>query len=193
MTNRCKDFDAALVPCLPVLRRRAQKLTKSPADAADLFQDTVERALRGSATFRPDTNLLAWLLTIMQRRAIDVSRQSQLWRRSGPAEVYDLPTPPAYCPVPCENVTSGQLRRAISRLPDRLRVALTLRVVNRLSCREIAQRLAIPICTVCTRLLRARLKLRKLLEQPQLLREWPKASSEAQMRPEPVTKTAARG
>jgi RNA polymerase sigma factor (sigma-70 family) len=175
MTKRCKDFDAALVPYLSALRRRAKGLTRSAADAADLFQDTLERALRASPTFRRESNLLAWLMTIMQRRAIDLTRMGRPWRRAVSTDLYEIPTPAVYSPVPWENIGERQLRRAMSCLPERLRVTLALRVIDRLPCRNIAQHLGIPVCTVHTRLLRARLKLRTLLLQPQRLREWSRA------------------
>jgi RNA polymerase sigma-70 factor (ECF subfamily) len=169
-TNRCKDFDAALVPHLAALRRRSRALTGNAVDAADLFQDTLERALRGAGRFRSETNLFAWLLTIMQRRAIDLSRQGRWRLRSVSTDVYDVPNPPPYAPVPWENIGTGQLRRAMTRLPDHMRSTLAMRVIDRLPCRDIAQRLAISVFTVHTRLLRARRKLRDLLQEPESLR-----------------------
>jgi RNA polymerase sigma-70 factor (ECF subfamily) len=166
MTNQCSEFDVVLASHLPTLRRRARASTRNDADAADLVQDTIERALRALPTLRRDSNIVAWLMTIMRRRAIDLSRQGQLRRRSLPDDLVAVPSPPAYSPVPWENIGATELRQAISRLPALLRTTLELRLLERLPCRDIAQRLSIPLCTVHTRLLRARLRLRPLL-QPQ--------------------------
>lgn len=165
MTTDCNQLTSDLLPCLTSLKHRARALTHNDTDAADLFQDTIERALRAAHSFRRGSNLQAWLRTIMKRRAIDLSRTRFAGRCAPAVDVTGIEAPAPYAPVPWEHVGPAQLRRAIACLPDRLRVALVMRLVEHVSCRVIAERLAIPIGTVHSRLLRARHRVRQILQE----------------------------
>ena len=67
-------FEAEVIACLPQLRQYARALTGDRVWAEDLVQDTAERALSRWAAFRPNSNLRAWLLTILRHLYIDPLR-----------------------------------------------------------------------------------------------------------------------
>ncbi len=67
-------FQTELVALLPRLRRFARAVCRSDADAQDLVQATVERALAKRGGFRPGTRLDSWAFTIMRRIHIDQGR-----------------------------------------------------------------------------------------------------------------------
>src|SRR5258706_15983467 len=74
-----------IVDHVPALRRYARVLVRTTDQADDLVQDCVERALSRSALYQPDTNLRAWLFTIMRNIAITQTRKEKL-RRSYASE-----------------------------------------------------------------------------------------------------------
>src|SRR5690349_1241303 len=67
-------FEADVAPLQPVLYRYALRLTRNPADAEDLVQDTMVNAFRGYGKLRPDSYLRAWLTTIMRHTWINTYR-----------------------------------------------------------------------------------------------------------------------
>lgn len=148
---------------LPILKVRALSLTRNPADAADLVQDTLERALRAAPRLRPESNVPGWLMTIMQRRFIDLARRERLWDHMVRVEACQVQSPPARQLVPWEHLETNHVRRAVERLPPAFATVFRMRVFDRSPCGEIARRLAIPVGTVHTRLMRAREKVRNLL------------------------------
>src|ERR1700755_2476771 len=72
-------FEAEALACVDSLYRTALRLTRVPADAEDLVQDTYLKAFRAADSFEPGTNLRAWLFTILhntaRNRARDRSRE----------------------------------------------------------------------------------------------------------------------
>src|SRR5689334_25110785 len=85
--DRHLPFEDELTALLPRLRRFAHALTRSPADADDLTQMTVERALRSKDQWQPGTRLDSWLYRIMRNLWIDTVRsRSRKERLEAPAE-----------------------------------------------------------------------------------------------------------
>ena len=116
-------FEAEVISWLPQLRRYARALTGDTAWADDLVQDTAERALARWAAFRPNSNLRAWLLTILRhlyidqlrvRREVTVDEESAPWR--------DLVAPPGEV----DGLVLRDLQRALYRLPIEQREVLLL-------------------------------------------------------------------
>jgi RNA polymerase sigma-70 factor (ECF subfamily) len=143
------------------LRLEAGRLTRNAADAEDLVQDTLERGLR---KYERHTygSLRAWLLHIMRNLFIDRYRSRRAMERR--MELLSLPSEPA--PLPrWAQVSDAALEAAIVSLDPGTRSLILLREREGLSYAQISARLAIPVATVGTRLLRARRKLRALLEQ----------------------------
>src|SRR3989475_7990724 len=99
-------FEAEALASLDSLYRAALRLTRDPADAEDLVQDTYLKAFRAADSFQPGTNLRAWLFTILhntaRNRARDRAREtvtadSETVERAaetpsgGPGQVGDTP------------------------------------------------------------------------------------------------------
>ena len=71
------EFVDAIEQLIPTLQRFAHSLTRNSADADDLLQDTMERALARSHQFEAGTNLKAWMFTIMRNRFFTECRRRQ--------------------------------------------------------------------------------------------------------------------
>lgn len=157
-----------LVRLHPDLRARARFLTRGSAAAEDLVQDVLERALMVRDRLRPHTNVKAWLTAIMRNLFIDERRR----RRSLPdrplaADLWTRGEPPG----PLDLITMDDVLDALALLQPIEREVFTLAYLERLSYREIAARLQVPVNTAATRLFRARKKLRRLLTQVYLARD----------------------
>ena len=156
------NFEAEVISWLPQLRRYARALTGDSAWADDLVQDTAERALARWAAFRPNSNLRAWLLTILRhlyidqlraRREITVDEESAPWRNlEAPAGVVD-------------GLVLRDLQRALYCLPLEQREVLLLVCVEELTYQEASVALSVPVGTVMSRLSRAREHMRVLLTE----------------------------
>src|SRR5918911_1069698 len=68
------SFEAEALACLDALYRTALRLTRVPADAEDLVQETYLKAFRAADRFEPGTNLRAWLFTILHNTARNRAR-----------------------------------------------------------------------------------------------------------------------
>jgi len=166
-------FALTVLPHQVAMLGRARQLAGNEADAQDLVQETLERALRTFQRFRPGTAVAAWLMTIMRSVWIDAWRRRQ---RSLPVAVgwqIDPAAPPEEAPHALYEMADTILERlpdALARLPPKLRAVLELRLRARWSYAAIAKHLGIPSRTVGTRLLRARQQLAVILQQdlPQL-------------------------
>jgi RNA polymerase sigma-70 factor (ECF subfamily) len=146
-----------------VLYARALRLLRSPQDAWDLVQDTFEHALRGYARFQPGTNLRVWLMTIMHHLFIDRCRRKAREPNAACIEDHEIPSPEPTPQHPWEAITDEQIASALEDLESPFREVYQLRLFDRCSYDEIAERLTIPRSTVGTRLMRARQKLKKTL------------------------------
>lgn len=155
---------------IPRLRRYARALLGDPASADDLVQDTLERALNKFSLWRRDSDLRAWLFTVMhnvyvnQRRAY--VRQANLL--ASDHEVNGMEAPGSQE----ELLSLRDIERALSQLPDEFREVVLLVGVEQMSYEEVSQVLGIPKGTVMSRLSRGRERLRLLMagEEPMLRR-----------------------
>jgi RNA polymerase sigma-70 factor, ECF subfamily len=147
------------------LYARALRLLRSPADAWDLVQDTFEHALRGYDRFHPGSNLRVWLMTIMHHLFIDRCRKLAREPSAEPIDEDLIAGPePASASLPeWASVSDEQVVEALEQLESPFREVYRLRLFDKCSYDEIAERLLIPRSTVGTRLLRAREKLKQTL------------------------------
>ena len=166
-------FSSEVLGYLEPLFATAMRLTRNRADAEDLVQDTMVRALRFRDRFEPGTNLRAWLYTILHntwrnrvrdtaREATDVDsdRIEELASKTdGPADV-DNPEQ-----VLIRSTMDVDLKEALDELPDTFRQAVWLRDVEEFSYAEIAKMLDVPIGTVMSRISRGRRQLYEKLSQ----------------------------
>jgi RNA polymerase sigma-70 factor (ECF subfamily) len=170
------NFAAAVSPRLPMLRRRALRLTRDPSDAEDLVQDTMVRAWRFWASFAPGSNLDAWLSTILRNTFINTYHRRER-ERHGASTVCDHvrsigdtaaiacsgSVPPGADEAVDGEATQQRIRDALEQLPDDYRIAVTLADLEGLSYKDIADAMGCPIGTVMSRLYRGRKLLHALL------------------------------
>ena len=157
------SFENELAELLPRLRRFAHGLSRSTADADDLTQMTIERALRAKAQWQPGTRLDSWLYKIMRNLWIDTVRsRGRKERVEAPAE--DAAT---IGHDPRDAIEAGidlqRVMAAMDRLPDEQREVVALILIEGFGYREAAELLGLPIGTVSSRLVRGRTALLALV------------------------------
>ncbi len=157
---REERFEREALPLMRQIYAVAYRLTRNAADAEDLVQETYLRAFRAFSGYTPDTNIRAWLFTILHRARTDSLRKMG----RSPRLVELVADGPAVAPAQ-ESLTGGQedIARALEALPEVFRAAVLLRDVQDFSYEEIAGILGIPIGTVMSRIHRGRAMLRRLL------------------------------
>ena len=156
-------FESELAQLLPRLRRFAFALSRNGADADDLAQAAIERALRSRDQWQPGTRLDSWLYRIMRNLWIDTVRSR------GRREKHEAPEEAAkdVGEDPREAMhASMELQRAMAameRLPDEQREVVALILVEGFGYREVSEMLELPIGTVSSRLVRGRTALLEML------------------------------
>ncbi len=160
------DFQRLALSHLDALYNFAVYLTRSPAQAEDLVQETYLRAFRFSHRFQPGTHLRAWLFQILRNTFLTFYR---LRERELPLAEDGVPDwdAPMFHEAPAEDPSvleaHTDLERAMRRLPDEFRTVLLLAEVEGLPLEEVAQIMACPVGTVKSRIFRAKERLRVIL------------------------------
>ncbi|RMH87123.1 MAG: sigma-70 family RNA polymerase sigma factor [Actinomyces sp.] len=164
------------MPLMPALYAAALRMTRNPADAEDLVQETYLKAYRAYDTFREGTNLKAWMYRILTNTYINGYRARQ--RRPDETDLDDVEDLYLYRRVGGEaGATLGrsaedelldlfseqEVKEAVESLPDHYRLPVLLADVEGFSYKEIAEILDVPIGTVMSRLHRGRKALQKAL------------------------------
>lgn len=149
----------------------ALRLTRNPADAEDLVQDTYLKAFKSAASFKPGTNPRAWLFTILHNHFLNDRRHA----KASPVQVDSETAERAATVVPgdAENVedalvqraTDAEVRAALDGLPEAFRDAVWLRDAEGFSYVEIAGMLNVPVGTVMSRISRGRRLLAERLTE----------------------------
>jgi len=167
--------DAAMAYAQP-LYAAALRMTRNPADAADLVQETYLRAYRGYGNFEEGTNLRAWLYRILTNTYINIYRARQ--RRPQETDLADVEDLYMYRRLPLietavasrsaedqlvDLIADDEVKQALEDLPENFRIPVLLADVEGFSYREIADILDIPIGTVMSRLHRGRKAMQKAL------------------------------
>jgi len=171
--ERTARFERDALGYLDQLYGAALRMTRNPADAEDLVQETFAKAYASFGQFTAGTNLKAWLYRILTNTFINSYRKKQRQPQSSGAEVEDWQLARA------ESHTSAGLRsaemEALDRMPDSavtdamnelapdFRLAVYLADVEGFSYKEIAEIMGTPIGTVMSRLNRGRNQLRTKL------------------------------
>lgn len=158
------DFRDELVALLPRLRRLGRALTRDLADADDLVQLTVERALTHQSGWRPATRLDHWMFRIMKNAWIDETRVRARRGAMLAPEAEGERVGSDGVRAMDARLAATELERAMADLPDDQRLAVALVLVEGLSYREAAQVLEIPEGTLTSRLVRGRTALVARLE-----------------------------
>ena len=161
--------DTTLPAYMDGLYAYAMVLSRNPAMAADLVQETYLRALKAKESLRPDSNVKSWLFTILRNIWLNHLRHE----RAGPKlaeldsdeNLADVSIAASEDPhdLYVRNLQREQVRTAIQQLPIEFREIIILREYEELSYTEIANVLQCPMGTVMSRLARARSRLGGLL------------------------------
>src|ERR1700722_12363739 len=165
------DFEELALPLLTSLYNHAFWLTRNHAEAEDLVQETLSKALRAFDSFEYDTNFKAWIFRILRntfltsRTGIAASRTVFLEDHPHALDTADVYPTPEETLIRLDN--EAALHSALEQLQPPLREALLLSDVEEIKYKDIALILDVPIGTVMSRISRARRTLRQLL-QPHL-------------------------
>jgi RNA polymerase sigma factor (sigma-70 family) len=145
-----------IAPHIPGLRRYARLLTGDSYRADDLVQDTLLRACAKWTLWRPESDLRAWLFTIMHNLFINQLRAAP----PESAQLDDL-ADAGHAEDPSVGI---DLERALARLPDDQREVLLMVTVEDFTYAEVARVTGVPVGTVMSRLSRGRRRLRAAMD-----------------------------
>lgn len=159
---RFSEVSAAVVEHLPHLRAFARSLASSKDQADDLVGEAVARALAAAHQFRPGTNFKAWIFTILRNAYYTEGRKR--WNRVVALDdnIYNQPS---IGPTQEDSLAFCDFRRAFIQLSPRQREVLMLVGNGDLSYEEVAEHCQCPVGTVKSRVSRARLDLKRLLDE----------------------------
>jgi RNA polymerase sigma-70 factor (ECF subfamily) len=160
-------FEAEVLEHLDALYGVAFRMVKEASAAEDLVHDTIIKAVRARAQYKPGTNLKAWLLRILTNTFINRHRRGGLerdvlegpdagpladrWIGAATMRAMRDPERDALAPM-----VEAEVRRALDDLPDDFRLAIVLSDIEGLAYREIADVMGCPVGTVMSRLHRGR-------------------------------------
>jgi RNA polymerase sigma-70 factor (ECF subfamily) len=170
------NFERDAMPYVGQLYAAAMRMTRNPADAEDLVQETMLKAYRAYDTFTEGTNLKAWLYRILTNTYINRYRKAQrrptetdlgevedlyLYRRLGSEDTADVSRSAEDQLL--DGLVESDIKEAVEALPEHFRLPVLLADLEGFSYKEIAEILDIPIGTVMSRLHRGRKQLQRAL------------------------------
>ena len=157
-------FERELLTLLPRLRRFARALARDSADADDLLQVALERALKARNQWAPGTRLDAWMMRIVRNCWIDEMRsRTRRARTFAPEEEGETVGVDLQQEIDAK-AEMHAVDRAMASLSSEQREVIALVLVEGLAYKEAAELLDIPIGTLTSRLTRGRQALVQMLE-----------------------------
>jgi RNA polymerase sigma-70 factor (ECF subfamily) len=171
-----EEFQHSLTEVIPHLRAFARSLCGDPTEADDLVQETLVKAWRAQASFKPGTSIRAWTFMILRNHFYSERRRA--WRKAERGGE-----------IPENALTSNgaqdwsmdldDMRRALEMLPDEQREALVLVGAGGFSYEEAADVCGCAVGTVKSRVSRARAAVEAILEGGGTLKRSPSSASHA--------------
>ena len=164
---RLSDFERKVLPHLNAAYNLARFLMRNDQDAEDVVQEAALRAFRFFDSFRGENNR-AWFLSIVRNTSFTVLKRNRPDEANVvfDEELHGAQTPPLEAGVALDRAQDRQtIRAAIEQLPPEFREAITLRELEGLSYKEIADIAGAPIGTIMSRLARARRQLQVILSK----------------------------
>ncbi|CAI9410528.1 sigma-70 family RNA polymerase sigma factor [Aestuariimicrobium sp. T2.26MG-19.2B] len=173
--ERAARFEADAMQYLDQLYGAALRMTRNPADAEDVVQDTYAKAFQSFGQFTPGTNLKAWLYRILTNTYINTYRKAQRQPKTSGAgedvEDWQLAKASQHDSTglrsaeveALESLPDQDIVAALNELSPDFRQAVMLADVEGFAYKEIAEIMGTPIGTVMSRLNRGRSQLRALL------------------------------
>lgn len=163
MTSAVNQTRSDIAALLPRLRRFARALTGHVADADDVVQIAMERALTRIDQFQMGTRLDAWMFSIVRNAWIDEARsRTRRGKVFAPAELGEHVGSDGAAQMHAK-LEADEVWAAMRKLPEEQREAVALVCVEGLAYREAADALGVPIGTLTSRLARGREALQGML------------------------------
>jgi len=174
LAERRRLFQDQALPFMDQLYGAAMRMTKNPADAADLVQETFVKAFAAFSQFEQGTNLKAWLYRILTNTFINVYRKKQRdpyqgtiddledWQLGGAESATSTTTRSAEAEA-IDRMPASAVKDALQSIPEDFRLAVYFADVEGFAYQEIADIMKTPVGTVMSRLHRGRRLLRELL------------------------------
>ncbi len=168
-------FEAQAIPFMDQLYAAGLRMTRNPADAADLVQETFVKAFAAFAQFQQGTNLKAWLYRILTNTFINSYRKKQRdpyqgtideledWQLGGAESMTQGRATRSAEAEAIDHLPDSAVKDALQAIPEDFRMAVYFADVEGFSYQEIADIMKTPVGTVMSRLHRGRRMLRDLL------------------------------